>query len=116
MRYLGYPHLAYSVTKAVNTQFTRMIAQEQYAGTGIRANTVVSGLIDTPRIANTVAKMFSENSLDDARAARDRQVPMGHSGSAWNIAHACAFLVSNAASYITGTELVVDGGLTGKYA
>ena len=115
MRYLGYPHLAYSVTKAANTQFIRMIAQ-QYADKGIRANTVVPGLIDTPRIANTVAKMFSENSLDDARAARDSQVPMGHSGSAWNIAHACAFLVSDAASYITGTELVVDGGLTGKYA
>jgi NAD(P)-dependent dehydrogenase (short-subunit alcohol dehydrogenase family) len=115
MRYLGYPHLAYSVTKAANTQFIRMIAQ-QYADKGIRANTVVPGLIDTPRIANTVAKMFSENGLDEARAARDRQVPMGHSGSAWNVAHACAFLVSDAAAYITGTELVIDGGLTGKYA
>ena len=115
MRYLGYPHLAYSVTKAANTQFIRMIAQ-QYADKGIRANTVVPGLIDTPRIANTVAKMFSENSLDEARAARDSQVPMRHSGSAWDIAHACAFLVSDAASYITGTELVVDGGLTGKYS
>lgn len=114
MRYLGYPHLAYSVTKAANTQFIRMIAQ-QYADKGIRANTVVPGLIDTPRIANTVAKMFSENGLDEARAARDRQVPLGRSGSAWDVAHACAFLVSDAAAYITGTELVVDGGLTGKY-
>lgn len=114
MRYLGYPHLAYSVTKAANTQFIRMIAQ-QYANTGIRANTVVPGLIDTPRIAHTVAKMFSENGIDEARAARDRQVPLGRSGTAWDVAHACAFLVSDAASYITGTELVVDGGLTGKY-
>jgi NAD(P)-dependent dehydrogenase (short-subunit alcohol dehydrogenase family) len=114
MRYLGYPHLAYSVTKAANTQFIRMIAQ-QYASKGIRANTVVPGLIDTPRIANTVAKMFSENSLDEARAARDKQVPLGRSGTAWEVAYACAFLVSDAASYITGTELVVDGGLTGKY-
>lgn len=114
MRYLGYPHLAYSVTKAANTQFIRMIAQ-QYADKGIRANTVVPGLIDTPRIANTVAKMFSENGLDEARVARDRQVPMGRSGTAWEVAHACAFLVSDAASYITGTELVVDGGITGKY-
>ena len=114
MRYLGYPHLAYSVTKAANTQFIRMIAQ-QYADKGIRANTVVPGLIDTPRIANTVAKMFSENGLDEAREARDRQVPMGRSGTAWEVAHACAFLVSDAASYITGTELVVDGGITGKY-
>ena len=114
MRYLGYPHLAYSVSKAANTQFIRMIAQ-QYADKGIRANTVVPGLIDTPRIANTVAKMFSADNLDEARAARDRQVPMGHMGTAWDIAHACAFLVSDAATYITGTELVVDGGITGKY-
>ena len=114
MRYLGYPHLAYSVTKAANTQFIRMIAQ-QYAGKGIRANTVVPGLIDTPRIANTVAKMFSQNNLDEAREARNRQVPMGRSGTAWDVAHACAFLVSDAAAYITGTELIVDGGITGKY-
>lgn len=114
MRYVGYPHLAYSVTKAAVTQFTRMVAQ-QYAGQGVRANTVVPGLIDTPRIANTVAKMFSETSLDDALAARARQVPMGRMGSAWDVAHACAFLASDAAAYITGTELVVDGGITGKF-
>ena len=114
MRYIGYPHLAYSVTKAAVVQFTRMLAQ-QYAGSGIRANTVVPGLIDTPRIANTVANMFSAGNLDEARAARDQQVPMGKMGSAWDIAHACAFLASDAAAYITGTELVVDGGITGKY-
>lgn len=113
MRYIGYPHLAYSVTKAAVAQFTRMIAQ-QYAALGIRANTVVPGLIDTPRIATTVAKMFSEN-LDEARAARARQVPMGRMGTAWDVAHACAFLASDAAAYITGTELVVDGGTTGKF-
>lgn len=115
MRYVGYPHLAYSVTKAAVTQFTRMIAQ-QYAPHGIRANTVVPGLIDTPRIAGTVAKMFSGTSLEEARTARARQVPMGRMGTAWDVAHACAFLASDAAAYVTGTELVVDGGLTGKYA
>jgi NAD(P)-dependent dehydrogenase (short-subunit alcohol dehydrogenase family) len=114
MRYAGYPHLAYSVTKAAVVQFTRMVAQ-QYAAQGIRANTVVPGLIDTPRIAQTVAKMFSED-LEEARAARARQVPMGRMGTAWDVAHACAFLASDAAAYVTGTELVVDGGLIGKYA
>ena len=113
-RYIGYPHLAYSVTKAAVIQFTRMLAQ-QYAAHGIRANTVVPGLIDTPRIANTVAKMFSADDLEAAKAARDKQVPMGRMGTAWEIAHACAFLASDAASYVTGTELVVDGGITGKF-
>ena len=87
---------------------------QQYAGSSIRANTVVPGLIDTPRIATTVAKMFSENNLEEAKAARARQVPMGRMGTAWEVAHACAFLASDAAAYITGTELVVDGGITGK--
>jgi NAD(P)-dependent dehydrogenase (short-subunit alcohol dehydrogenase family) len=113
-RYIGYPHLAYSVTKASVIQFTRMLAQ-QYAGSGIRANTVVPGLIDTPRIATTVAKMFAGDSLAEAKAARDKQVPMGRMGTAWEVAHACGFLASDAASYITGTELVVDGGITGKF-
>lgn len=113
-RYLGYPHLAYSVTKAAVVHFTHMIAQ-QYAASGVRANTVVPGLIDTPRIATTVAKMFSGTSLEEARAARSSQVPMGRMGTAWDVAHACAFLASDAAAYVTGTELVVDGGITGKF-
>jgi NAD(P)-dependent dehydrogenase (short-subunit alcohol dehydrogenase family) len=63
-----YGHTAYNASKGAVIQFTRMLAQ-QYASHGIRANTVVPGLIDTPRIAHTVAKMFSDNDLDEARAA-----------------------------------------------
>ncbi|CAM4068462.1 SDR family NAD(P)-dependent oxidoreductase [Bordetella muralis] len=114
MRYLGYPHLAYNVTKAAIIHFARMIAQ-QYAEQGIRANTVVPGLIDTPRVRNTVAKMFSADDFEQAKAARDRQVPMGRMGTPWEVANAVAFLASDEAAYITGTELVVDGGLIGKY-
>ena len=113
-RYLGFPHLSYGVTKAAVEQFIRLVAQE-YAGYGIRANTVVPGLIDTPRIAKTVASQYNADDLDEARQARARQVPCGRMGTAWDVAHACAFLVSDAASYITGTELLVDGGITGKY-
>jgi len=114
MRYLGYPHLAYSVTKAAVIHFTRMLAQ-QYAAQGIRANTVVPGLIDTPRVRKNVAHMFDPDDLDRARAARDKQVPMGRMGTPWEVAQAVVFLASDEASYITGTELVVDGGITGKF-
>ena len=113
-RYLGYPHLAYGVTKAAVEQFMRLVALE-HASCGIRANTVVPGLIDTPRIAKTVAAQYNPDDLDEARQARARQVPNGRMGTAWDVAHACAFLVSDAASYITGTELLVGGGITGKY-
>jgi len=115
LRYLGYPHLAYSVSKAAVIHFSRMLAQ-QYAADGIRANTVVPGLIDTPRIRHTVARMFDANDFERARAARDRQVPLGRMGTPWEVANAVAFLASDEAAYITGTELVVDGGLIGKYA
>lgn len=115
MRYLGYPHLAYSVTKAAVTHFIKMLAQ-QYAADGIRANTIVPGLIDTPRIQKNVAKVFDENAdMDNTRRARDRQVPMGRMGTPWEIASVATFLASHDASYITGTEIVVDGGLTGKF-
>lgn len=115
MRYLGYPHLAYGVTKAAVIHFIRMLAQ-QYAVDGIRANTIVPGLIDTPRIHKNVAKVFDPDAdLDKARAARDRQVPMGRMGTAWEIASVATFLASDDSSYVTGTEIVVDGGLTGKF-
>jgi NAD(P)-dependent dehydrogenase (short-subunit alcohol dehydrogenase family) len=115
MRYLGYPHLAYSVTKAAVTHFIKMLAQ-QYAGDGIRANTIIPGLIDTPRIQKNVAKVFDANAdMDNTRRARDRQVPMGRMGTPWEVASVATFLASDDASYITGTEIVVDGGLTGKF-
>ena len=115
MRYLGYPHLAYSVTKAAVIHFIKMLAQ-QYAGDGIRANTIVPGLIDTPRIQKNVAKVFDANAdMDNTRRARDRQVPMGRMGTPWEVASVATFLASDDASYITGTEIVVDGGLIGKF-
>ena len=115
MRYLGYPHLAYSVTKAAVIHFIKMLAQ-QYAGQGIRANTIIPGLIDTPRIQKNVAKVFDANAdMDKTRRARDQQVPMGRMGSPWEVAAVATFLASDDASYITGTEIVVDGGLTGKF-
>ncbi len=115
LRYIGYPHLAYSVTKAGVIHFMRMLAHE-YAGQGIRANTIVPGLIDTPRVQKNVSKVFdAAGDMDKTRAARDQQVPMGRMGTPWEVASVATFLASDDASYVTGTELVVDGGLVGKF-
>ncbi len=46
--------------------------------------------------------------------ARDAQVPMGHMGDAWDVANAALFLASDESKYVTGIELVVDGGITVK--
>ena len=78
IRYVGYPHLAYSTTKAAVVQMTKMIAQ-QYADKGVRANSVVPGLIDTPRIAVNVAHAFAD-SLERSGAGNLDSLLGGNSG------------------------------------
>jgi len=111
LRHVGFAHLAYSVTKAAAIHFTRMIAGD-HARDGIRAVSLVPGLIDTPRIRQTVARAFPDLTFEELRGKRDAQVPLGHMGTAWDVAHAAVFLASDEARYITGTELVIDGGLS----
>jgi NAD(P)-dependent dehydrogenase (short-subunit alcohol dehydrogenase family) len=48
-------------------------------------------------------------------AMRDAQCPTGKMGDAWDVANAAVFLASDAAKYITATELVIDGGITAKF-
>lgn len=110
LRDVGYPHLAYGATKAAAIHFMRLFAIE-HAAAGIRANTVIAGLIDTPRIRKTLASSYGGRSFDEARAARAAQVPLARMGTAEDVADAALFLASDRAAYITGTELLVDGGL-----
>jgi len=113
-RYPGFPHFVYGATKAAMNQMTKYAAME-YAARGVRANTVLPGMIDTPRIAR-VAGEWSPEGFDAARRKRDALCPMGRTGTPWEIAYAIAFLLSDEARYITATELVVDGGLTQQFA
>lgn len=110
IRDVGYVHLAYGATKAAAIQFVRLFAME-HAKDKIRANTIVAGLIDTPRIAATLASSYGDINLEQIKEARASQVPLGRMGEAIDIAEAAVFLASQRAAYITGTELVVDGGL-----
>lgn len=109
LRWLGVPHSAYATTKGAILAFTRNLALE-YAGQGIRANCVVPGLLDTPMIRAPLEKLSVEES-GKILAERDAAVPLGTMGSPWDVAFASLFLASEEARYITGTELVVDGGL-----
>lgn len=111
IRDVGYPHLAYGATKAAALHFARLLAGE-VARDGIRVNAIVAGLIDTPRIGVTLANAYGDRTEAELRAARDAQCPMGRMGRAEEVAEAAVFLASDRASYITGTELVVDGGLS----
>ena len=69
------------------------------------------GMLDTPHI-RTFYSDRSQEEVEQVMRLRDSYCPMGHMGTAWDAAHAALFLASEEARYITGAELVVDGGLT----
>lgn len=111
IRTWGAPALAYNTSKAAILQLTRSIALE-YARKGIRANVILPGVIDTPLINEPLKADHSAAEIERIRAERHNMVPLGRMGDPFEIAKAAAFLASDDASYITGAELIVDGGLT----
>ncbi len=104
-------HVAYSATKAGIFGFTRSTAMA-YVKRGIRCNAVVPGLIHTPLVEHRLVAQLGANDAAALVAKRDAQVPMGHMGEAWDVAHAVLFLASDEARYITATQIVVDGGVS----
>jgi len=112
--HVGYPHLAYSVTKAAAMHFVRMMAVE-YGQHGIRSNAVIAGLIDTPRIQNTVKAAYEAKGITNWKEARGRVVPMRRMGKSEEVADAAVFLCSDRASYVNGACLIVDGGLSAAF-
>ena len=98
------PQDAYQASKAGVIALTKSIAI-QYASDGIRANSVLPGGAWTP-----LQERWDRDPEAAKRAAK--AVPLGRVGRAEDIANAIIFLLSDKASWITGTELVVDGGIT----
>ncbi len=107
----GRAHVGYSASKAGVIQLSRSVAGT-YAKQNIRVNTVVPGLMHTPLVETRLARTVGGNDLRKLIDARNAAVPMGHMGDAWDVAHAVLFLASDEAKFITGTEIVVDGGST----
>ncbi|PPD14727.1 MAG: 3-oxoacyl-ACP reductase [Methylobacterium sp.] len=107
IRWTGYPYFAYSAAKAAVVQATKAIAL-QYAAQNIRANAVLPGLIDTPLVYRQIAGAFGD--VEAVIESRNRAVPMGRMGTAYDVAAAALFLASDEARFITGVALPVDGG------
>jgi len=107
----GRSHVGYSASKAGVIQLSRSVAGT-YAKQNIRVNTVVPGLMHTPLVETRLARTVGGNDLQKLIDARNAAVPMGHMGDAWDVAHAVLFLASDEAKFITGTEIIVDGGST----
>ncbi|KAI0140531.1 NAD(P)-binding protein [Xylariaceae sp. FL1272] len=110
LRYLGKPQVAYATAKAAVIHFTRVTAID-YAEKGVRLNCVAPGLMFVP-LVERMGQSRDPGEREAFRKITEHNVPTGKMGTAFDVANAAAFLASDAAKYITGQTLVVDGGLT----
>jgi NAD(P)-dependent dehydrogenase (short-subunit alcohol dehydrogenase family) len=115
IRHLGISYVTYATTKAAMNQMTRTTAVE-FAASRVRVNAILPGLMKTPMVEHSagLAVSYAKGDVEAMWRARDAQVPMGHMGDAWDVANAALFLASDESRYVTGIELVVDGGITLK--
>ena len=97
-------HAGYNASKAAVRLMTKSIAL-QYADEGIRVNSVHPGPIATP---------MNEAAISDPEKRRrtEERTPLGRYGEPIEVAQGVLFLASDDASFITGSELVIDGGMT----
>jgi NAD(P)-dependent dehydrogenase (short-subunit alcohol dehydrogenase family) len=99
----GYP--AYSASKWGVVGITKVAAKE-FASSGVRVNAIAPGSIDTPLFSTVV------DTTPHSRADYERQTPMGRIARPEEVAAAATWLCSDAASYVTGAVLPIDGGMT----
>jgi len=112
-RYTGAPQIGYASAKAAVIQFSRVTAV-QYARNGIRVNTVIPGQMHTPMVEARLAKQRAGGDVEALLKSRVARIPLGFMGDGRDTAAAVLFLASDEARFITGTEIVVDGGMTAR--
>lgn len=108
------PHIAYAASKAGLMQMAKEIAVE-YGPKGIRVNNILPGGIESAVARKHWAEMRGVLSPKEVNSMLERQkeaIPMRRLGTPWEVAKAALFLASDEASFITGADLIVDGGLT----
>lgn len=111
LRHLGNELAAYAAAKAGLQHFSRVCAVH-YAPHQVRVNTVIPGLMFTPLVTERLAAQQAGGNAEALIARRHARPPLGRMGDAWDVAHAALYLASDEAKYVTGAEIVVDGGLS----
>jgi NAD(P)-dependent dehydrogenase (short-subunit alcohol dehydrogenase family) len=111
LRWTGSAQVGYAATKAGVIQLSRVVAV-QYADKGIRVNTVVPGQLHTPMVEARLAKQRAGGDIEALLKSRLERIPIGFMGDGRDTANAALFLASDEARFVTGTEIVVDGGMT----
>ena len=110
-RWTGSAQVAYAAAKAGVIQLSRVVAV-QYAGRGIRVNTVIPGQLYTPMVNVRLAKQRAGGDVEALLKQRQSRIPLPFMGDGRDTANAVLFLASDEARFITGAELVVDGGMS----
>jgi NAD(P)-dependent dehydrogenase (short-subunit alcohol dehydrogenase family) len=113
IRWSGAAQVAYAATKAGVLQMSKVIAV-QHAKDGVRVNSVVPGQMHTPMVEVRLAKQRSGGDVEAILKQRQSRIPLGWMGDGRDTAAAVLFLASDDAKFITGTEIVVDGGMTAR--
>ena len=111
IRWTGSAQVGYAATKAGVIQLTRVVAI-QYAAKGIRVNSVIPGQLHTPMVEFRLAKQRTGGDVAKVLEQRQARIPMPFMGDGMDTANAALFLASDEARFVTGTEIVVDGGMT----
>ena len=113
LRYSGSPQAGYAAAKAAVIQFSRVTAV-QYAADGIRVNTVVPGQLHTPMVESRLAGQRAGGDVGTLLRQRASRIPLPVTGDGRDTAYASLFLASEEARFVTGTEIVVDGGMSAR--
>ena len=103
---------AYKLSKAALNALTQNLALTN-AKHGVRANAIMPGFMDTPMAVDAIAAGLGVD-REQVASMRAAVVPMGHQGTAWDVANSALFLASDEAAFITGVVLAVDGGQSAR--
>ena len=113
IRWTGSAQVGYASAKAGVIQLSRVVAIE-YAARNIRCNTVIPGQMHTPMVETRLAGQRAGGDVERLLAERQARIPLPFMGDGIDTANAALFLASDEARFITGTELIVDGGMSAR--
>ena len=111
IRWTGSAQVAYAATKAGVIQLSKVVAM-QYADKGIRVNSIAPGQLHTPMVEVRLAGQRTGGDVEKLLEQRLARIPLGFMGDGRDTANAAVYLASDEARWVTGTEIVLDGGMS----